>query len=297
LCFPRVFARERPHAGDPAILGIRSGLVAGYAAIVTLPGPDQALSPRPSVDETGTPAGPRGCPFLLADGGGWRLDIPSREHECTAVSPAAALSLEKQARLCLTAAHTSCATYVASMEARGTRLGIAAPAHATRWGLTRTTAVIQDAGGMRSRVSSAITDRGRWPAVPAVLLLTGLIVLGLSGLRGTPASSIATPPATGPVIAATATAQPTAQHTAVPGTEAPTAEPTAPPSAAATAKPSIVPPPTPAASFRTYTVKNGDTLSAIASKFGTTSRAIADLNGIKVSTTLHAGDVLKIPNA
>src|SRR5262245_36455331 len=42
-----------------------------YAAPVTLPGPDQRLSPRPADDEAAAPAGPRGCPFLLADGGGW----------------------------------------------------------------------------------------------------------------------------------------------------------------------------------------------------------------------------------
>ncbi|HJP88718.1 MAG TPA: LysM peptidoglycan-binding domain-containing protein [Candidatus Limnocylindrales bacterium] len=267
---------------------------------MTFPGPDQRLSPRPADDEAAAPPGPRGCPFLLADGGGWRLDVPSREHECTAVSPAAALSLEKQSRLCLTAAYSSCATFLASMGARGTRLGAAAPEHATRWGLTRTTAVIEDAGGMRSRVTSAITDRGRWPAVPAVLLLTGLIVLGLSGLRGTPASSIATPPATAPSVIATATTNPTSpattRPTEAPPTSGPSSLPSVPPTSAPTARPTIVPPPTPGPSFRTYTVRDGDTLSAIASKFGTTSKAIADLNGIKVSTTLHAGDILKIPN-
>lgn len=265
---------------------------------MTLPGPDQRLSPRPADDAGAAPAGPRGCPFLLADGGGWRLDTPSKDHRCTAVSPAAALSLEKQSRLCLTAAFPSCATYLASMEARGTRLGTPAGDQATRWGLIRTTAVIEDAGGMRSRVVGALTDRGRWPAVPAVLLLTGLIVLGLSGIRGTPASAVATPTPTQPA-AATASPHPTPRPTtAGPATEtpssAPTTAPTGGPTAVPTARPSIEP--TPGASFRTYTVKSGDTLSAIASKFGTTSKAIADLNGIKVSTTLHAGDVLKIPN-
>jgi LysM repeat protein len=42
-------------------------------------------------------------------------------------------------------------------------------------------------------------------------------------------------------------------------------------------------------------VKSGDTLSAIASKFHTTSRAIADLSGISVTSTLHVGQILKIP--
>ena len=267
-------------------------------AAVTLPGPDQRLSPRPADDPAAAVAGPRGCPFLLADGGSWRLDVPTKDHQCTAVSPAAALSLEKQSRLCLTAAFPSCATYLASMEARGTRLGVPTSDEATRWGLTRTTAVIEDAGGMRSRLLGALTDRRRWPAVPAVLLLTGLIILGLSGIRGTPASAVASPSPSHPAASVAATPHPTAAATEgeTATTEPATAPPTARPSGPPTAAPTTGPSPTPAASFRLYTVKSGDTLSAIASKFGTTSRAIADLNGIKVSTTLHAGVVLKIPN-
>ena len=261
-------------------------------AVVTLPGTDPSLSQRPTDDQAAAVAVPRGCPFLLADGGGWRLDSPSKDHRCTAVSPAAALSLEKQSRLCLTAAYPSCATFLASMEARGTRLGTPAEDHATRWGLARTTAVIEDVGGVRTRVVGALTDRGRWPAVPAVLLLTGLIVLGLSGLRGTPAAAVASPsPAA--TVTATATPRATPKQTQAPATEAPSSASTLPPTAAPV---TAAPPSGPVASFRTYTVKGGDTLSGIASKFGTTSRAIADLNGIKTSTTLHAGDVLKIPN-
>jgi LysM repeat protein len=133
--------------------------------------------------------------------------------------------------------------------------------------------------------------------VPAVLLLTGLIVLGLSGLRGTPASAVATPTppsASQPAVVATPSPRATATPTRAPGTVEPTVAPSSAPTVAATPAPTKTT--TPGESFRTYTVRNGDTLSAIASKFGTTSRAIADLNGIKTSTILHAGDVLKIPN-
>ena len=52
----------------------------------------------------------------------------------------------------------------------------------------------------------------------------------------------------------------------------------------------------PAATFRTYKVRSGDTLSGIAADYGTTARAIAALNGITVNSTLHIGQVLKIPN-
>jgi LysM repeat protein len=53
--------------------------------------------------------------------------------------------------------------------------------------------------------------------------------------------------------------------------------------------------PSPATTFRTtYTVKSGDTLLGIASKFGTTVAAIKRLNGLN-SNTIHVGQKLKIP--
>lgn len=48
--------------------------------------------------------------------------------------------------------------------------------------------------------------------------------------------------------------------------------------------------------YKTYTVKSGDTLSGIASKFGTTYQKIAELNGISNPNLIYPGQVLKIPN-
>ena len=45
----------------------------------------------------------------------------------------------------------------------------------------------------------------------------------------------------------------------------------------------------------TYTVKAGDTLSAIAAKYGTTYQAIADYNGIKNPNLIFVGQKIKIP--
>lgn len=53
--------------------------------------------------------------------------------------------------------------------------------------------------------------------------------------------------------------------------------------------------PAPAQSeFETYTVKSGDYLSKIASKYGTTVDYIKELNGLK-STNLQIGQKLKVP--
>lgn len=45
---------------------------------------------------------------------------------------------------------------------------------------------------------------------------------------------------------------------------------------------------------QTYTVKSGDTLSKIASQYGTTYQAIASLNGISDPNKIYVGQVLKI---
>jgi LysM repeat protein len=152
--------------------------------------------------------------------------------------------------------------------------------------------VIEDVGGLRARVLAALLDRRKWPAIPAVLLVTTLFTLALSGFRGGDSNTAAataspTRSAALPVV----TQRPTARPSVTPEPEtSPSAPPTVAPSAGPTATPA------PAETFRTYRVASGDTLSAIAAEFGTTSRAIADLNGISVNSTLRIGQVLKIPN-
>lgn len=47
-------------------------------------------------------------------------------------------------------------------------------------------------------------------------------------------------------------------------------------------------------STTTYTIKSGDTLSGIASKFGTTYQKIAELNGISNPNKIYPGQVLKV---
>jgi LysM repeat protein len=227
------------------------------------------------------------CPFLIAAGGAWRMSVPDRDHRCTAFAPATSLAPGKQARLCLTAAHVGCATYLASMSARQARLGSAVKAeHVGRWAISRSTPVIREIGGLRASLTALVSDRRTWPVIPAALLVTLAVALGLSGSWGeAPLTAVASP-------TATAAPLPTPRETA---------PPPAPSEAAATPAPSLTSPPAsatpqPSAAYTTYTVKPGDTLYVIARRFGTTVKAIQNLNNLS-STTLHVGQVLKIPKS
>jgi LysM repeat protein len=54
------------------------------------------------------------------------------------------------------------------------------------------------------------------------------------------------------------------------------------------------PSPAPSAAGKTYTVVARDTLSGIASRFGTTTRNLMSLNGITNANMIRVGQVLKL---
>ena len=60
-------------------------------------------------------------------------------------------------------------------------------------------------------------------------------------------------------------------------------------------KPTPAPAPEPSADYITYTVVKGDTLSKIASRYGTTYQELAKLNGILNPNVINVGQKLKIP--
>ena len=62
---------------------------------------------------------------------------------------------------------------------------------------------------------------------------------------------------------------------------------------ASTAAPA--PAPAPAPSARTYKIKSGDSLSAIAARFGTTTRKLMNLNDIANADQIRIGQVIKLP--
>lgn len=47
--------------------------------------------------------------------------------------------------------------------------------------------------------------------------------------------------------------------------------------------------------YQTYVVQNGDTLSGIAARFGTTYQVLAQINGISNPNLIYAGEILRVP--
>jgi LysM repeat protein len=235
------------------------------------------------------------CPYLSSVGRAWVASAPSGDHRCEAVAPAAALSTEKQQRLCLTAGHTACATYLAAREARDARLGgQAAPAG---WGWVRTTPVVDGSVGAGATLAAFVTERRGWQVVPAIALVAALGALGISNIGAGPGNP--SPSRTFPLVAATGSGDvvsPPPNATATAGNlESPVATASPASTVPATTAPTQGSAATPAPTARTtYTVKTGDTLYAIAQQFGVSLSALKTFNGL-TSNVIHAGLVLKIP--
>jgi LysM repeat protein len=252
------------------------------------------------------------CPYLVADGFGWRSASASRDHRCGAVAPPVPLTVEKQRRLCLVDRHTSCPTYIAAGQlsrwpaGAATDGGLASSMLSpppsperqpggdaiTRWSIVRTVPVLLDRRDLPGVAVSAVrTASGRQAALVGVLTLAFAVVAGSRLAGGSPsAGPAASPRPTAVVAAADATPVQPSPVVSAASSEAP---PAATQSVAPLATPQATLPATLAT--RTYIVKRGDTLYEIARRFKTTVTTIQQLNGMGSSTMLHVGDVLKIP--
>lgn len=60
--------------------------------------------------------------------------------------------------------------------------------------------------------------------------------------------------------------------------------------------PAPAPEPTPATDYINYTIKDGDTLSGIASRYGTTYQELARINNIANPNLIYAGTTIKVPS-
>ncbi len=239
------------------------------------------------------------CPYLATDEG-WRSPKPAREHRCTAVDPPARLAVPKQRRLCLTVDHLACATFVAATESRPDRR--AAGAEVPLRPVVRTAPVVLEPAPPRLRRALGWSRRGGQAGL-ALLMVVAVVAIVISrsgearpGTAGVAGAVVSPSPA---VAGATPTPSATAplSPSPVPATASPSAGPSPSPppdsfepGASAGPSSSALPSPT-----QTYTVRSGDTLSAIAARFGTTVRIIQQLNGIADASLIRVGQVLVLP--
>jgi hypothetical protein len=223
------------------------------------------------------------CPYLASAGGSWRMAVPSRDHRCLGLTPPSPQPVEKQRRHCLAAEHVECSIFRAAREARATALAGAvdpariAIADARRRAIPRTAPVLLEPPRLIDQVTRFQLDR-----TPGQLALVGLMVIAFAFVALTRLSAGSAGP--GPSAPASLIAI-LPSGSALPSASIRASIPAASPS----------PSTSPGASFRTtYTVKKGDTLATIATRFKTTAAAIRTLNNLK-STSLKVGQVLKIP--
>ena len=103
----------------------------------------------------------------------------------------------------------------------------------------------------------------------------------------------ATAPATTARPSVTPTGTPQRTTTGTPGVSpTPGGTPGGTPGATSTPTPSPTPEPSP---FQEYTVQQGDSLSSIATQFGTTADELARINSITDPNTLNVGQKLQVP--
>ena len=246
--------------------------------------------------ETQPPASwdpPSLCPYLATAEGTWRSSSPAREHRCVAVAPPVPLALDKQRRLCLTAEHRSCATYGAAVAARPPWALATTPGGRV---IARTTPVVLDQTRFDLRLPALRPDRVSGQGLLVGLLalaFVGVLISRPSGNVGTVSGDATQTPAPTTAAVASAAPRPSSVASAVPVVTARPVGSARPEASTPAASPPATPPP--AGSGATYKVKSGDTLSAIAARFGTTVKALVDLNHISDPSKIHVGQVLKLP--
>jgi LysM repeat protein len=241
------------------------------------------------------------CPFLaLSTDHRTVVDGFDPDHACHALPEVAPLERSRQAEQCLTEAHRQCERYLAFLASRAADTA-SVPAPSADALIRRTRLVMEPEP--RRRRDLAAAGRGQSPrrwlvagGVAAVGVAAAATAFGggFNGLVGRPPPSGSAPgPSTvqgeAPSLTPQATAEPTAEPTAELGSAS--AQPAA---ATSTAQPSRSAAASAPATPTTYVVQAGDTLSLIATRFGTSVSAIQETNGMN-SDVINIGEVLVIP--
>lgn len=239
--------------------------------------PTSDALPEPAEPQAASP-GTAICPFLVSAAGPWRGAEPARDHRCSLATPGTRLDLDHQGRYCVGSGGPGCSRYVAAR----------APGR-----LVSTLPVVVDRGPFG--VTLEREGLRRW-AGPASVVVVGAALGAFLLARGPGAP--ASPSPSVPSDATQSRAPASAAATTVPAstppspTPAPPASPSPGPAASASPAPSASAAP---ASGHTYTVRRGDTLSAIATRFGTTTPVLVQLNGIVNPSLIRVGQVLQLP--
>jgi LysM repeat protein len=160
---------------------------------------------------------------------------------------------------------------------------VLAAVEAARRPVARSAPVILEQPRLLSPRVSWPLDRGLSQVALVGLMVVALAFVLVARFSGPGAASSSPSPAAS--VAFAASPSPTPRRTPSP---APSASGAAP---SQSAGPTKTPPPS---ARTTYTVKSGDTLLGIATKFGTTVAKIKKLNHLS-SNTIHVGQKLKIP--
>lgn len=235
----------------------------------------------------------RVCPLLgLAGDRRSAVDGVDSAHRCHAETPPAPLDRATQAQLCLASAHERCERYLGFAARNGAAQAGRSAAGA---GFVSTRLLLAPQPAWRGIAGRARAAR----PLPMLAAATGIVAVGIGAaavagaLNTTGLTALDATPAPSP--SPSATARPTLTPRPTPtATASPTASPTATP-VPATPVPTVAPTPAPPPPPQTYTVQQGDTLAAIAQRFGTTTQALQQANGIEDPNQIVIGQVLVIP--
>ena len=241
----------------------------------------------------------RVCPLLgLQVDRRTAIDGVDGGHRCHAEEPPIPLDRPQQARVCLTMEHERCDRYLAYMTRNGglrpARSGIVDGLVSTRMILAPDPAWRGIAGRARRAPTGpllAMGAAGLALGLGGVAVASGVVGDGLMGAGAEPSVSASPTPSPPPTARPTPTATASASASATPS---PSPSPSPAPTTAATTAPTAPPPPPPPPQ-ETYVVQEGDTLAAIAQRFGTTTSALQAANGIEDPDEILIGQVLVIP--
>ncbi len=246
------------------------------------------------------------CPFLRSidddDRVGTPVEAPDAANRCAALREPVPQSLRQQELVCLTSGHVNCPRYL-----RGAITVSKSPAPTIRIGRAVSPAILGSAAVLILTFSASVA-----------------FVVARGGLDLTPA---ATPTPSATVAAVVSSTQPSPQSSLVPTVEPSSAEaPVTTPTPATSPVPTLAPSPSPtpvttpattpeatpspvASSDRyallepcpdapdcwIYRVRSGDNLASIANYFGVSLESIYDRNPWTLTTSLRAGQELRLP--